>query len=162
MMRLPGLEPEYRRLRPFFWLALMAVPAALSLTLLAQALTPAGAAPLSLCLFLDLTGLPCPGCGMTRGLVALLSLDFARALRYHPLSPLLPAGLVFVGAGCVSRAAARWLLVIVAPRRLLAVALCLLALGLARDLWLLLEPEHARAYVYDFSRDRGPLRSFWP
>ncbi len=37
-----------------------------------------------------ITGLPCPGCGMTRGCAALLRLDFAEAFRWHPLCPLVP------------------------------------------------------------------------
>jgi hypothetical protein len=32
-----------------------------------------------------LFGVPCPGCGMTRAHLALLRLDFADALYYHPL-----------------------------------------------------------------------------
>jgi hypothetical protein len=34
-------------------------------------------------------GIPCPGCGLTRASLLLLSGDFAGALRMHPLSPLL-------------------------------------------------------------------------
>lgn len=34
---------------------------------------------------LHLFGLYCPTCGMTRALHSLLALDFASALRYHPL-----------------------------------------------------------------------------
>ena len=37
-----------------------------------------------------MTGIPCPGCGMTRAAVALLSLDFAQALHYHPMIFVLP------------------------------------------------------------------------
>ncbi len=36
------------------------------------------------------TGVSCPGCGMTRAYLALLRLDFAGAFHYHPLF-LLPA-----------------------------------------------------------------------
>ena len=36
------------------------------------------------------TGLPCPGCGLTRGCMALLRLDFAGAFHWHPLSFLVP------------------------------------------------------------------------
>lgn len=37
-----------------------------------------------------LTGISCPGCGMTRALVAALRLDFRAAFAYHPLFILLP------------------------------------------------------------------------
>lgn len=32
-----------------------------------------------------LTGIPCPGCGMTRACLAAVRLDFAEAFRMHPL-----------------------------------------------------------------------------
>lgn len=37
-----------------------------------------------------LTGISCLGCGMTRACAALLQLDFAAAIQYHPLVFLLP------------------------------------------------------------------------
>lgn len=37
------------------------------------------------CLFHKLTGWYCPGCGLTRCLASLLSLDFYQAFRYNPL-----------------------------------------------------------------------------
>ena len=37
------------------------------------------------CLFRKLTGVPCPGCGMTRAHLAALRLDFRTAFYYHPL-----------------------------------------------------------------------------
>lgn len=36
-----------------------------------------------------LTGISCPGCGMSRSVLALLRLDFSAALYYHPLIPYL-------------------------------------------------------------------------
>ena len=39
----------------------------------------------SLCPFKMLTGLPCPGCGMTRSVVTLLHGDLGASLFYHPL-----------------------------------------------------------------------------
>ncbi len=45
-----------------------------------------------------ITGLPCPGCGMTRACLSLLRLDFAAAVRWHPLCfiiPLLAAMFIF-------------------------------------------------------------------
>lgn len=50
----------------------------------------------SLCGFHNLTGLPCPGCGITRAVVCLAHGRFAEAVIYHPLSPLVFAALVFV------------------------------------------------------------------
>lgn len=43
----------------------------------------------SLCLFYHLTGLPCPGCGLTRSFVSLGHGHFAEALHWHPLGPVL-------------------------------------------------------------------------
>lgn len=37
------------------------------------------------CLFYSIVGLPCPGCGGTRALTALLGGDIAAALHWHPL-----------------------------------------------------------------------------
>jgi hypothetical protein len=39
------------------------------------------------CLFRLLTGIPCPGCGMTRSLMALWRGDLLTSFRYHPLGP---------------------------------------------------------------------------
>ena len=41
-----------------------------------------------------LTGISCPGCGMTRALGALLRLDFSLAFEMHPLVFLLPVAVV--------------------------------------------------------------------
>ena len=41
-----------------------------------------------------LTGICCPGCGMSRAVWALCHLDVAAALHYHPLVFLLPAALI--------------------------------------------------------------------
>lgn len=41
-----------------------------------------------------ISGISCPGCGMTRAALSLLQLDFASAFYYHPLFPL-----VFVMGG---------------------------------------------------------------
>jgi hypothetical protein len=40
----------------------------------------------SFCPFKVLTGLPCPGCGLTRATVALLHGDFATSFHFHPLA----------------------------------------------------------------------------
>jgi len=43
----------------------------------------------SLCLSRTIIGLPCPGCGMTRALIAISHRDIIEALRLHPLSLML-------------------------------------------------------------------------
>lgn len=37
-----------------------------------------------------LTGISCPGCGMTRAVMATLNLQFSKAFYYHPLFGLVP------------------------------------------------------------------------
>jgi hypothetical protein len=45
------------------------------------------AANVPLCPFAILTHHPCPGCGLTRGTLALLRGHLGEALRFHPLVP---------------------------------------------------------------------------
>ena len=48
-----------------------------------------------LCLFFNITGIPCPFCGITRGVLSLTRLEFADAVLYHPFSlAVLPVFLV--------------------------------------------------------------------
>lgn len=47
-----------------------------------------------LCLFHRFTGLLCPGCGMTRGMISFFSYDLEKAFYFHPLAPLLGALIV--------------------------------------------------------------------
>lgn len=37
------------------------------------------------CFILELTGIPCPGCGMTRALIAALQLQFREAFAWHAM-----------------------------------------------------------------------------
>lgn len=52
-----------------------------------------GEGTLSICLFRNVTGIPCPGCGMTRAFALLARGDWRAALAMHPLAPLLAAEL---------------------------------------------------------------------
>jgi Protein of unknown function (DUF2752) len=57
-----------------------------------------GAAWLPGCLFHRVTGLDCPGCGMTRAAHATLHGDLAAAFRFNPLGMiLLPLALIGIG-----------------------------------------------------------------
>ncbi|MFQ5350199.1 MAG: DUF2752 domain-containing protein [Thermoanaerobaculia bacterium] len=60
--------------------------------------TPPADSSLSLCLTRRTLGLPCPGCGLTRGLAHLVQGNLAGALSLHPLVPLVVADAV-VGWG---------------------------------------------------------------
>ncbi len=39
------------------------------------------------CMFSKITGLPCPGCGMTRAVAAMLHGQWHQAMLYHPFAP---------------------------------------------------------------------------
>lgn len=50
----------------------------------------------TVCLLRNWTGIPCPGCGVTRSLAALLRGDLGAALRVHPLAPVLAIELLLL------------------------------------------------------------------
>jgi len=54
---------------------------------------PPEGAGFAVCALRRFTGLPCPGCGMTRALAHLAKGEWSAALRDHPLAPLLAAEL---------------------------------------------------------------------
>lgn len=64
--------------------AMLSLGAAIAVAALALLLTDIG------CVFKLVTGLSCPGCGMTRAWLAALRLDFPAALAYHPLFWVIP------------------------------------------------------------------------
>lgn len=59
------------------------------------------------CLVKALTGVSCPGCGLTRAWLAALSLDLASAVAYHPLFWAAPVAAVAAIAESWTRGAAR-------------------------------------------------------
>lgn len=42
-----------------------------------------------LCLFRRFTGIPCPGCGLTRGVARLMRGELRQSLALHPLAPVI-------------------------------------------------------------------------
>lgn len=47
------------------------------------------------CIMLYFTGIPCPGCGITRACLAALRLDFAQAFLFNPMFWSVPVLLVY-------------------------------------------------------------------
>jgi hypothetical protein len=53
-----------------------------------------------LCIFRNITGIACPGCGMTRSMIAAGHLHLEDAITFHPMGPavlVILAGCAFVG-----------------------------------------------------------------
>ena len=94
----------------------------------------------SVCPFYNLTGLPCPGCGLTRAFVCLGHGRFWEALHWHPLAALVYALFVFLwlrtGLFCFRGI----VLLPLSPRAVTrlgwAAAFILLGVGMARIDWL--------------------------
>ncbi|MGI4789608.1 MAG: DUF2752 domain-containing protein [Janthinobacterium lividum] len=122
------------------WLLLSGVFAA-SLLLPLPASTGRIAHLPSICLFYNLTGLPCPGCGLTRAFVCIGHGQWRESLHWHPLGWLIYGifGLLWLRCGLF------WILGITflsmpphAVRRLSATAcIVLLLTGAVRIGWLL-------------------------
>ena len=84
--------PDGETRRGWMWARLAALLALVAATWL---LARSDALPhVTLCLFQRVTGKPCPGCGMTRSMLALARGDFVESLRMHPLGVAFAAGLL--------------------------------------------------------------------
>lgn len=59
------------------------------------------------CTFHDATGLPCPGCGVTRGMTALLRGRWHDAVHWHPFTPLIAFATLMLAVSALLTKAAR-------------------------------------------------------
>lgn len=102
------------------------------------------------CVFRLMTGIPCPGCGMTRAWLAALRLDFAAAIAYHPLFWAVPIAFVlaFVRDGTASNKLKRGIDIVIAVLCVLVIAVWIVRLVNPADAGLLFG-GHAPAGVPD-------------
>lgn len=91
------------------------------------------------CVFRLMTGIPCPGCGMTRAWLAALRLDFAAAFAYHPLFWVVPIAFVlaFVRDGAASNKLKRGIDIVIAVLCVLVIAVWIVRLVNPADAGLL-------------------------
>jgi len=83
--------------------SLRVAPAVLLLTVV----MPSSGLPVTLCVFHAVTGLPCPGCGLTRSLASVSHGHVGDAFRYHPFGPVIYALLVGLTAAALAGEARR-------------------------------------------------------
>lgn len=94
-MLLQGAKYSLTPLQKFYSLLSLLFCGGAVLFLFDTPFSPSGAH--TLCLFRNISGLPCPGCGMGRGVEHLLHLQFAEAVSFNPLSVfVLPAIVITV------------------------------------------------------------------
>src|SRR5258707_14511868 len=74
-------QPEHVSERWLGWPCMMAA----WLGLILAVISPAHGSGVKLCWFESATGIPCPGCGMTRSLSCGIRGMFAESWHYHPL-----------------------------------------------------------------------------
>lgn len=102
------------------------------------------------CVFRLMTGIPCPGCGMTRAWLAALRLDFAAAFAYHPLFWVVPIAfaLAFVREETASDKVKHGIDIVIAVLCVLVIAVWIVRLVNPADAGLLFG-GHAPAGVPD-------------
>jgi hypothetical protein len=84
------------------WLTFLALSALLAGVFLYKPILP------SFCTLKRVTGLGCPGCGMTRSVISAAHLQVAQAVRWHAFGPFVFAGLVGLWAATLAGLRLRW------------------------------------------------------
>jgi hypothetical protein len=112
----PATEPSSRPARPCRpgqrrWRGLegwaLAGAAGLAAFLILHVWVPPEGAGFAICPLRRFTGLPCPGCGMTRAFAHLAKGEWAAAVHDHPLAPLLAVELALLWAAWGGAASGR-------------------------------------------------------
>jgi hypothetical protein len=95
---LPSPPPAQAE-RSLAWVMLLGLSAVFLISMLWR---PADEPTIILCPFRALTGLLCPGCGMTRAFCALGHGELGRAIRFNALSPLLYLSFIIAWVGAAA------------------------------------------------------------
>jgi hypothetical protein len=86
-----------QRVRPLHRVLLSPWSTGVSVVIVALALVlPPDGAGIPLCWFQAATGLPCPGCGLTRSVSSIAHLHVGESFSYHPFGPLVLALALFL------------------------------------------------------------------
>ena len=132
-----------------------------SLVILAAGfLMPSDGLGFSVCLFYNFSGRPCPGCGLTRSVAALLHGEWGQALRYHAFGTMAVGGALLLAWSAFSWKAYRYILrrKRLMGRLLLGIAAAATLYGAARLFWLELNWPGAKFLFYPFQEEpAGPL-----
>ena len=96
------------------------------------------------CFFHDYTGMPCPGCGLTRGMSALARGDLAKAVAWHPFTPLFAFGAALMLTATVLPLGTRTRLadVVEAVERRTGITLILIGFFVAFGVWRMIVHPH--------------------
>lgn len=86
-----SLTVPHKAKKPLFKLVVGFIVLSAAIVLVALAFSFSGLG----CPLKAATGIPCPGCGMTRAWYEALHLNFAGAIAYHPLFWFMPMALAF-------------------------------------------------------------------
>ncbi len=108
------LSHQFRQLTtPILASVMCSRPAALAITgaAAAQSILLAAGLPGWPCPFRHVLGIPCPGCGLSRALVALLHGDWHTTLATHAFAPILLAALLLIGCAALLPAQPRQALI---------------------------------------------------
>ncbi len=116
---------------------------------------------ISICFFHNITGLPCPGCGLTRSVAAVLHLHFWEAMRFHPLGIAACVAVLFFAISGLHRQTADFYIRHSKSITVLLVSagVILVIFGTIRIFWIVQFPQSAVNYFY-FIREPGIMQRY--
>ncbi len=129
----------------------------LSLFVIAAAiLMPMDGTGFSICVFYNLTGIPCPGCGLTRSVTHSLHGGLHAAFLYNPFGPLIALLVVFFALSAFLRPLTNFFKRFEKPiiRSMLIMGACLVIFGIVRAVLLTQNPAALEGFSHSFQDPR--------